>query len=99
MGATGAALRAGPHPTASENLALGNAEIAKAKLPQAVRTGAQDVTCARCASLFSCGANASYCWCQTLPPLNMLQRPLDRPDHGCLCLRCLRADVLAQAAA
>lgn len=99
MGAFGAALRAGLNPPASENLALGDAEIAKAKVPQAVRAGAQDVTCARCASFFSCGANTSYCWCQTLPPLDVSQRPADLQDRGCLCLRCLRAAVLAQATA
>lgn len=97
--AIGAALATGSNLKASENSASGDAESTVTKVPRAVRAGAQDVTCARCASSFSCGANASYCWCQTLPPLDLSQRPVDLLERGCLCLRCLRTAVAAQAAA
>lgn len=84
---------------AGEALASGDAENKLTKVPLAVRAGAADVTCARCASPFSCGAGASYCWCQHLPPLDLSQRPVDLLDRGCLCLRCLRAALSAQTAA
>ena len=99
MSATSAALATGLSPIASGNSASGDAESTATKVPRAVTAGAQDVTCARCASSFSCGANASYCWCQTLPPLDLSRRPVDLMDRGCLCLRCLRAVVSAQTAA
>ena len=98
MSATSAALATGEASIVGENLASGDAKRALKKVSFAVGTGAQDVTCARCESSFSCGANASYCWCQTVPALDISQRPADLRERGCLCLRCLRAAVAAQAA-
>ena len=97
--ARGATLATGLHPIASGNSASGDAKNAVTNVPLAVGPGAQDVTCARCTSSFSCGANTSYCWCQTLPPLDLSRRPVDLLERGCLCLHCLRAVVAAQAAA
>jgi hypothetical protein len=66
------------------------------ELTLAVTFGAQDVTCARCNARFSCAANATSCWCQSLPPLELSQRPLDLVDGGCLCPGCLQAAVSTQ---
>ena len=98
-GAIGAALATGLHPIASANSASGDAKNSLTKVPSAVAAGAQDVACARCASSFSCGANASYCWCQRLAPLDLSRRSVDLLGRGCLCLHCLRAVIAAQAAA
>lgn len=99
MSAKSAALAAGLNPIESERLALGCAEHTVTKVPSAVRQDAQDVTCARCTTSFSCGANTSYCWCQKLPTLDLSLRSADLLERGCLCLRCLRAAVSAQTAA
>ena len=99
IGERGAALTAGLSPIASANSASGDAKNSLTKVPSAVAAGAQDVACARCASSFSCGANASYCWCQRLAPLDLSRRSVDLLGRGCLCLHCLRAVVAAQAAA
>jgi len=56
---------------------------------------AADVTCPRCASLFTCGASASSCWCQAVPALDLERLPSGLMGRGCLCGGCL-GDVVAE---
>ena len=98
MSAKSAAQAAALSPIAREHVASGGAEPTETKVPSAGRADSQDVTCARCSSTFACGANTSYCWCQTLPPLDLSRRSVDLLERGCMCLRCLRAAVSVQTA-
>lgn len=67
--------------------------------PTADVSPASEVTCPRCDGPFVCGANASSCWCQTLPTLDLARRPAALVGHGCLCGGCLGAAVAEQLAA
>jgi ribosomal protein L34E len=59
-------------------------------------------TCPRCGGGFACGVNAGRCDCFDVRLTDTLRAELAARYSGCLCLRCLRelidADALAAAA-
>jgi len=59
---------------------------------------AADVSCPQCAASFTCGFNASSCWCQTLPALDLARLAPELVDRGCLCGDCLGVAIAEQMA-
>ena len=54
----------------------------------------QRLACARCGTLFECGASAGACWC--MEETYRLPMP-DATGADCLCPGCLRAAAAASA--
>ena len=58
-----------------------------------------DATCPRCGGGFECGANAGRCDCFGIRLTDRLRVELAARYSGCLCLRCLRELIEADARA
>ena len=56
-----------------------------------------DATCPRCGGGFECGANAGHCACFGIRLTEGLRAELAARYSGCLCLRCLRELIEADA--
>jgi len=68
--------------------------------PSAAEAGTPSpATCPRCASEFTCGADALSCWCQALPAVDLARRSPALVGHSCLCGDCLGTVVAEQLAA
>lgn len=80
---------------------LENASKSATASKQAGRSadGAASATCPRCAATFVCAANASSCWCEALPVLDLTRRPKDLLGKGCLCQACLHAAITQSSTA
>lgn len=56
-----------------------------------------DARCPRCGGGFECGANAGHCDCFGIRLTEKLRLQLAEQYSGCLCLRCLRELIDADA--
>lgn len=56
-----------------------------------------DASCPRCGGGFECGVNAGRCDCFGIRLTDRLRAELAERYSGCLCLRCLRELVDADA--
>ena len=56
-----------------------------------------DTNCPRCGGGFECGVNAGHCACFGIRLTDTLRAELATQYSGCLCLRCLRELIEADA--
>jgi hypothetical protein len=56
-----------------------------------------DANCPRCGGGFECGVNAGHCDCFGIRLTDRLRAELAERYSGCLCLRCLRELIEADA--